>query len=388
MTRALTRPGLLLALALLTAVAVLLPRPAFGMACRSYGCGCCGHPPNPPWHYPGCRYYGRGLSSGGSSGGSSGRHGGGAAMGNAFGAMIDGFFKGLEEAQEAEARRQRLEAERRRRAEIARRQRLERLRRERIRRAREMRLDWDRREAEMGERLEGVFDPVIGGSSTAFFGVEGTPEPDIYVDSSVVDLRPQPGGQQALEGQLRMNPAFLQAQARRAAATDAFATENYGSVMPWAGQTAKKPRRFTFYLPPGPGPYSPGRLQEAMHGLVVDVARALDPDELMAAAVYNDPDAIARYARLPQEMMHRFGGRLLGERTMTLGEMWEARKKLPVAAVGVGKTFLPTGLELGGWTRAAGYAQIGLAADSARGTHGTVADTLGKLGGILTDSAP
>ena len=384
MTRALTRPGLLLALALLTAVAVLVPRPAFGMACRSYGCGCCGHPPNPPWHYPGCRYYGRGLSSGGSSGGSSGRHGGGAATGNAFGAMVDGFSKGIQEAQEAQARAARLAAERRRRAEIARRQRLERLRLERIRRARRRRIDWDRRGVEMGERLEGVFDPVIGGSSTAFFGVEGTPEPDIYVDSSVVDLRPEPSGQQALEGQLRMNPAFLQAQARRAAATDAFATENYGSVMPWAGQTPKQPRRFTFYLPPGPGPYSPGRLESAMHGLVADVARALDPDELMAAAIYNDPDALARYARLPQELMHRFGGHLLGERTMSLGEILEARKDVGGTALGVGKTFLTTGLELGGWTRVAGYAQIGLAADSVRGTHGTVGETMGKLDRVLT----
>ena len=226
MTRALTKPGLLLALALLTAVAVLVPRPAFGMACRSYGCGCCGHPSNPPWHYSGCRYY-RGSSS---SSGSSGGYGGGAAAGNAFGAMVDGFSREIQKAQEERARAARLAAERRRRAEIARRQRLEQLRRERIRRARQMRVDWDRREVEMGERLTGVFDPVPSGPSTSFFGIGGAQEPDIYVDSSIVDLRPEPGEQRALEGQLRMNPAFLQAQAQRAAATDAFATANYGAV--------------------------------------------------------------------------------------------------------------------------------------------------------------
>jgi len=251
-------------------------------------------------------------------------------MGNAFGAMVDGFFKGIQEAQEAQARAARLAAERRRRAEIARRQRLERLRRERIRRAREMRLDWDRRGVEMGQRLEGVFDPVIGGSSTAFFGVEGTPEPDIYVDSSVVDLRPQPGGQQALEGQLRMDPAFLQAQARRAAATDAFATANYGAVPIAALPAARTIKPFKERLKDlarvmaddvlgeslrSLGPY--GKAAEGakkMYGVGTGAARSILPKAL-------DPQT---YRKLASPRFHDFGGEQSGLDEAGLGVLRSA----------------------------------------------------------------
>jgi len=244
-----------LALTLLAVLAMLWPEAA---SAASYGCGICGHPSYHPWHYSSCRYYGLGLGSSGGSRRSSGGSGGGEALGNAVSGLIDGFFQRMAEQQQRAAA---LAAERRRQEALARereRQRQEQLRRARIRLAAHLRADWDRRDAEISQRLAGVFDvfvdssvvdlrpdPVPGG--TSFFGLGGS-EP--FVDSSVVDLRPEPTPQQRLESLLRLggyaydlppavaievgiltgrlDPAFLEAQEQRAAATDAFATENYG----------------------------------------------------------------------------------------------------------------------------------------------------------------
>lgn len=383
MTRVPTRPALLLALALLTAVAVLAPRPASAMAGRSYGCSFCGHPSNPPWHYSSCRLY-RSHSS--SSGGYSGGSDAGAALGNAFGTMIDGFFKSIEEAQKAEARRKRLEAERRRQAEIARRRRLEQLRLERIRRARRMRVDWDRREAEMGERLEGVFDPIVGASAAPAPDFEPMPEPDLYVDSSVVDLRPEPGSQRDLESQLRMNPAFLQAQARRAAATDAFATWNYGSVA--LGSRPEQASQFKLhipFLPPMPGPpvYWLGRVRSALHGFVDDSARILDPDRLPTAIVVGDT---AWYNRVVDERSVRFGECLTGELRITPAELWRARKKTPGKLLDASLPFLPVGAKLKGWSRLEGQIKIGTPAYGSWKNYRAIRDTSRRLEKIVTGS--
>jgi len=181
--------------------------------------------------------------------------------GNAFGAMFDGFVRGMQEAEAARARAARRAAEQRRRAELERRRRAEQRRRERIRRAARMRVDWDRREAEMSRRLDGVFDVVLGPRGTPFFGTGGSEPAEPWLDSSVVDLRPEPGEQERLERRLRaggtgygavalpaeariltgqIDPAFLRAQQQRAAATDAFATANYWSQMParWGSSEA------------------------------------------------------------------------------------------------------------------------------------------------------
>jgi Tetratricopeptide repeat len=53
----------------LTALTVIIVTGGSSLALEGVGHGCsfCGHPSRHPWHYSGCRYYGRGLSSGGGS---------------------------------------------------------------------------------------------------------------------------------------------------------------------------------------------------------------------------------------------------------------------------------------------------------------------------------
>ncbi|HYE97529.1 MAG TPA: hypothetical protein VEJ18_01410, partial [Planctomycetota bacterium] len=93
-----------------------------------------------------------------------------------LGGLIDGLFSasGPSAADLAHARALREEEERRRLEEIAR---LEELaRRERIVRAAGLREEWDRREAEMSRRLDGVFDVVRRRPDTPFFGEEALEE--------------------------------------------------------------------------------------------------------------------------------------------------------------------------------------------------------------------
>jgi hypothetical protein len=168
---------------------------------------------------------------GGSRGGSSRGYSQQQFAVDAFGSMLNGFMQGLEQGRRnAAARAAAQAAERRRRAALER-ARLERLRKKRIRQAARFRVDLDRREAEMRERLAGVFD-VVGGPVR---GADDFDESDVYVDSSVVDLRPERGERHQAEARARLmsgriNPDFFASAQRRAAETDAFATENYGSM--------------------------------------------------------------------------------------------------------------------------------------------------------------
>ncbi len=179
-------------------------------------------------------------------------------------------------------------------------------------------------------RLYRNYSSSSGGSATAVFGVEGTPEPDICVDSSVVDLRPRPGGQQALERQLRMNPAFLQAQAQRAAATDAFATANYGAVPIAALPTARAVKPFRERLKDlaramadgvlgeslkSLGPY--GRAAEGakkIYGVGTGAARSILPKAL-------DPQT---YRKLASPRFHDFGEEQAGLDEAGLGVLRSA----------------------------------------------------------------
>ena len=180
--------------------------------------------------------------SGGGGGGYDYGGGGGSALGDAFGAMLDGFIRGIEQGRlNAQAR----EAERQQQAELER-QRQEELRLERIRRAEEFRAEFDRRADEMRERLEGVFDVVPGGPVESEGPAEDVEPPDVFVGSSVVDLRPEHGERSRIEARERIlgaavDPAFLAAGARRAAETDAFAAANYALALPPPRPEAPKP---------------------------------------------------------------------------------------------------------------------------------------------------
>jgi hypothetical protein len=375
-----TAHGLLLALIAAAVVAAMAPDAALAMTGCSYGCSFCGHPSYPPWHYSHCRLYrGSTASSGGYGGGYSGGYGGGEALGRVVEKLLDRFLDGIHEGQRQAAA---LEAERRRQEALARereRQRQEQLRQERIRWANWLREDLDRREAEMSERLEGVFDPVGAAHPTPFFGIGGSGEPDLFADSSVVDLRPERSARRGLESRLRagsyssaptaepqllsgrMDPAFLQAQARRAADTDAFATRNYGSVMP-EDPARRQPWRFTFYLPPPPGMPVDwlGRVQDGLHDFAREYWRRMDLREAANAAVTSDHHVVEKYGRLYGELLDPLGRRLLGERQMTLREMWEARKNVLGAAAEASQPFWTTGLDLTRWSDLSGPTEIGL----------------------------
>ncbi len=200
--------AVLLALALLAALAVLVPTAA---SAASYGCSFCGHPTCSPWHYSSCPYYGRGLgsSSSGSSGGSyQGSSAAGEALGNALGELIGQAIRDWMDRPQREAaaraarqRQEALAAERER-------QRQEQLRQERVRLAAQLRDDWDRRDAEIAERLEGVFDIAVPPGPPHSLGAGDLAEeepalPAPGATGSQPATAAAPAAQQQLEARLR-----------------------------------------------------------------------------------------------------------------------------------------------------------------------------------------
>ena len=57
----LMKPSVCIAVLAAVLVAVFLSHGTCYAQGESHGCAICGHPPEPPWHYPDCPYYGRGL---------------------------------------------------------------------------------------------------------------------------------------------------------------------------------------------------------------------------------------------------------------------------------------------------------------------------------------
>jgi len=196
--------GPVLALVLLAVLALPASERA---SAASYGCSFCGHPSYHPWHYSSCRYYGLGLgsSSSGGSGGSQGGSSGGEALGSALGELIGQALRDWMERPQREAA---LRAERERQAALARareRQRQEQLRQARVRLAARLREDWDRRDAETAQRLEGVFDVTPPPGPSHSLGTEDSSEaePESRLEASAAEPTSAPTAQQRLEARLR-----------------------------------------------------------------------------------------------------------------------------------------------------------------------------------------
>lgn len=101
-----------------------------------------------------------------------------------FGLLDSLLSSGGGSSGEAARREREARAEEQRRLEAIR---IENERLERIAAAAEMREEWDRRDAEMSERLAGVFDVVPTRRSTPFFGIEGNPDDEAVAEALAGD---------------------------------------------------------------------------------------------------------------------------------------------------------------------------------------------------------